>query len=74
MALPVGTSPVFAWHLADVIPLVDVTKTLKWNEPLQYNDARIGGLVLCYQLLVIVPLIAAFASFWNFDRNQDRPT
>jgi hypothetical protein len=64
----------FAWHLADAIPLVAVTETLRWDEPLQYDDVRIGGLVLCYQLLVILPLIAAFANFWNFHRSRHRPT
>ena len=64
----------YVWHLADAVPLVDVTRTLKWSEPLAYNDYRMGGLALCYQLLVILPLVAAFGSFWSFSRSQDDQT
>jgi len=52
------TARFFLWHLVDLIPLLDIDKTLRWDTPLEYKTAWEGSCVLLYQLLVVLPVIA----------------
>lgn len=59
------TSDFFVWHLMDAIPVVDVTGTLRWDEPLTYTDTRVGVLVLAFQVTVVLPVAATLRTWWN---------
>jgi hypothetical protein len=71
---PADALDFFAWHMLDAIPGLDVTTTLRWGEPLGYSDAGVGALVLAFKIVVIVPIVAAFAGFWSYSRAARRPT
>jgi hypothetical protein len=74
VAEPADALDFFAWHLLDAIPGLDVTKTLRWDEPLGYSDSGVGLLVLAFKIAVIAPIVAAFAAFWGYGREGRRPT
>jgi hypothetical protein len=59
-------SDFYLWHFLDAIPLVDVTRTLRWDEPLTYTSHRVGWLLLAFKVTVIVPVIAAFTGYWRY--------
>lgn len=71
IAQPADALDFFSWHMLDAIPALDVTKTLRWEEPLGYTDSGVGALLLAFKILVIVPIVAAFASFWRYSREPD---
>ena len=50
----------YLWHFLNAIPLLDITNTVHWAVPITYEDTLIGVLVICYKILVIVPMIATF--------------
>ncbi len=52
------TALFFLWHLVDLIPLLDIDDTLRWDEPLEYDSGWEGSCVLVYQLGVVLPVIA----------------
>jgi hypothetical protein len=53
------TSEVFVWHFLDVVPLAQIPKTLKWEEPGPERDVLAGLLIVGYKVVVIAPVIAA---------------
>lgn len=55
----------YLWHFLDAVPFLDVTKTLRWEEPLTYSSAWIGFALLIFKIMVILPVIAAFAWYWK---------
>lgn len=55
----------YLWHFLDAIPFLEVNKTLHWDEPLTYKSSWIGFALLVFKLLVILPVIAAFAWYWK---------
>jgi hypothetical protein len=52
------TAEFFLWHLVDLVPLVDVDKTLRWSMPLGYEQPGVGVCVLLYQAFVVIPVLA----------------
>lgn len=63
---PAGSSiAFFLWHFFDAVPLLDLTDTLRWREPLSYRDPWMGAIVVLFKLVVIVPVIAAIRSAWR---------
>jgi hypothetical protein len=50
----------YLWHFVDAIPLLKVTSTLRWAEPLKYDNGAIGFLLLLFKIVVISPVIASF--------------
>jgi len=65
---PADALDFFAWHLLDSIPVLSVTETLRWKEPLGYTSGWVGLLLLVFKVLVIVPVIATFVAFWRYTR------
>jgi hypothetical protein len=63
-------SEFYLWHFLDSIPFLEVTKTIRWEPPISYQDTVTGVLVVCYKIAVIVPVISMFVFFW---RNISRP-
>jgi hypothetical protein len=47
----------YAWHLLDAIPLLEIPKTLRWEEPYSYTDSWSGAVLLAFKGFVILPLI-----------------
>jgi hypothetical protein len=41
----------YGWHFADAIPLIEFNSTVKWEEPLSYDDAQIGLFVVAIKLV-----------------------
>lgn len=62
----------YSWHFLQAIPLLKVNETLHWKEPLTYDSGWVGLVLVMFQLLVIVPVIAAFAWFWKHLGKADR--
>jgi hypothetical protein len=60
----------YAWHLADSIPLADIPNTTKWPEPIPYSDHMVGLLVLCFKLMVITPIFASFQGYWAHRQSE----
>ena len=70
IAEPADALDFFSWQLLDAVPGLDVTDTLKWEQPLGYDDAGVGVLILLFKLLAVIPIIAAFVSFWRWRRSE----
>lgn len=55
----------YFWHFLEAIPLLNVNETLQWKEPLTYQGAAVGSVLLLFKLAVIIPVIAAFTWYWK---------
>ena len=55
----------YLWHFLHAIPLVKVNETLNWQAPLTYTNSAFGLMLLLFQLMVIVPVIATFVWYWK---------
>jgi len=62
---PEAVRDFYSWHFLQAVPVLKVNETLHWKEPLTYDSGWVGLLLVVFQLLVIVPVIAAFAWFWK---------
>lgn len=51
----------FAWHLADTIPVLDVTQTLNWTIGVEYVDRWTGVLLLLMRTVLITVLLVPVA-------------
>ena len=56
----------YLWHFVDAIPLLKVNSTLRWQEPLTYDNGGIGFLLLLFKIVVISPVIASFIWYRQF--------
>jgi hypothetical protein len=65
---PADALDLFSWHMLDAIPGLAITDTLRWDEPLDYDDAGVGLLVLVFKVVAVTPIVAAFVSFWRHYR------
>ena len=54
----------YFWHFLEAIPLLKINETLQWPAPLAYKGV-VGLLLLLFQLMVIVPVIATFVWYWK---------
>jgi hypothetical protein len=60
----------YAWHVMDAFPVLDITKTLGWNAPIAFSDHWSGVLLLMFKVVLLVPLLGVLtASYQIF---QDR--
>ena len=67
------TGDFFLWHFLSAVPVLDIPETLLWDEsPLVYAQARTGWILLAFKIVVIVPVITAFA--WSWSRFRRAPT
>ena len=53
----------YLWHFLEALPLLKVNETVGWKNPLSYESAFVGWILLLFKLAVIVPVIACFASY-----------
>ncbi|HKQ50386.1 MAG TPA: hypothetical protein VJZ71_20095 [Phycisphaerae bacterium] len=72
LALTTSTSPevnhgrlmdFYLWHFLEAIPVLKLNSTLLWKEPLVYETASVGWMLLAFKVAVIVPVIGAFAGY-----------
>ncbi len=63
-------SDFYLWHFLNAVPFLEVNETLRWKEPLTYESGWVGFALLIFKLLVILPVIAAFASYWKQVNNK----
>jgi hypothetical protein len=70
IAEPADALDFFVWHLLDSIPSFHVTETLRWKEPLGYTDSGVGVLLLAFKIVVLAPIVAAFAGFWRYSQES----
>ena len=54
----------FMWHFFAELPL-HVNETLQWNEPMRYQGAGMGLILLLFKATVIGPVIAVFVLWWK---------
>lgn len=62
---PADTLDFFTWQMLDAIPALKIPQTLRWNEPLSYNDGRVGLLVIAFKVIAITPIVLSFRFFWK---------
>jgi hypothetical protein len=55
----------YIWHALDAIPGFEITKTLRWNEPIGHDRAALGVLLVGYRAAVLIPLIATVGGLWK---------
>ena len=61
----------YLWHLLDAIPLVDVTSTLRWSEPLTFRDHWSGSLLLLFKIVAIGPFIGlGYACYRTLEKER----
>jgi hypothetical protein len=60
----------YLWHFLSAVPLLKVNETLLWDQPLVYDQARVGWLLLIFKVLVIIPVIAAFRGYWKYTHTR----
>ena len=55
----------YMWHFLDAVPVLKINETLLWNAPFTYHQSRVGLLLLIFKIVVIGPVVAAFAAYWT---------
>lgn len=55
----------YTWHFFKLVPLVKISETLKWGEPVCYSQSRVGFLILLFQALVVIPSINTIRFYWK---------
>jgi hypothetical protein len=64
-APPLSCALFYFWHSVDAVPVLKINEAFHWNQPLAYDSAWLGVTLLLFKITVIVPVIAAFASYWR---------
>jgi hypothetical protein len=62
--------PLLWWHVADLVPVADVQTTLRWDEPLGYKQSGVGVAIVVFQVLFVLPLIAAVRAWWKARKGE----
>jgi hypothetical protein len=65
-----GIAQFYSWQAVDLLPLLDVTKTLHWSAPLSYHDTNTGLAVLVFKALIVGPVIGTFLQYWRSGRSE----
>jgi len=55
----------YLWQTADAIPGLGVADTLALEQPVAYDDWKLGVMLLVYKAAVLIPVIAAFRGVWT---------
>ncbi len=55
---------VYVYHFADMIPLVSIPKTARWSEPIAQGHVGLGVMILLFEVLITIPLIAVARTVW----------
>ena len=62
----------YLWYFMELIPQIEVAKTIKWEVPLEYDDKGIGWLLLLFKILMAYIVIARFYTWnkWRIESNR----
>jgi hypothetical protein len=63
----------YAWYLADALPILELPKTLNWDQPFTLGDHQAGQLLLAYKLLVTLPIPGSIAYLINTPKRDAQP-
>jgi len=47
----------YYWNLADMIPLLRVPETLRWEAKYDYTDISVGWMVLAFKIIIAIPIL-----------------
>jgi hypothetical protein len=53
------------WHAFETIPLLQINERIGWEEPLQYEGALTGWILVLFYLTTIFPIFQAFRGYWR---------
>ncbi len=62
---------VYLYHFANMIPLVSIPQTARWAEPIARGHVGLGVMVLTFEVLIIIPLIAVAKAVWKQSSGDD---
>lgn len=62
----------YMWHFFELLPLVSINETANLAEPATYSGTWVGLLVLLFQALVVVPILATIRYFFSEDGREAR--
>ena len=55
----------YLWHVFEGIPIIRINQTLHWDEPLVYQGALTGWLIVGLKLAIIYPLVLTLRTYWK---------
>ncbi len=61
----------YAWHIADTVPVLEVTKTLGWKAPVTFTDNWSGALLLMFKVVLLVPLLGILTVSYQVFRDHN---
>lgn len=62
----------YMWHFFELIPLVSINETANLAEPATYSGTWVGILVLVFQGLVVVPILATIRFYFTEEGREAR--
>jgi len=63
----------YIWQVTNIVPVLDIPRTLGWNSSVRFTDNWSGALLLTFKLFLLLPLIGLFTASYQFIRlNQAR--
>lgn len=60
------------WHFFELIPLVSINETANLAEPATYTGTWVGILVLVFQGMVVVPILATIRFYFTEEGRETR--
>lgn len=60
----------YFWHFLDSVPVLEINDTLKFKEPLTYDNGLVGLLLFIFKITVISPIIGAFVWSWKLFKQE----
>jgi hypothetical protein len=69
VAEPSEFADFFLWQTFEAVPGLKINDTLRWKQPLPYEDGWVGVVVLAFKITVLVPAVAMMSTAW---RNRGR--
>jgi len=56
-----------AWHVLDLVPVLDVPKTLNWKLEHSFEkNYAVGAVLLALKIFIVVPILGAAATLWRW--------
>jgi hypothetical protein len=62
----------YIWHFFELVPLVSINETANLAEPATYSGTWVGLLVLTFQALVVIPILATVSYFFTDEGREAR--
>jgi hypothetical protein len=55
----------YAWHLADSVPLLEIPRRLEWNQPVVATAAGQRAILVAFTLALLVPLVRMLVAIYH---------